>query len=69
MESYDITNENITDWAVNYASYDELKSVAKILYAFYKERQLTEEPEQYAKVEKYKIHKNKLKKAEKLSRV
>jgi len=69
MESYDITNENITDWAVNYASYDELKSVATILYALYKERQLIEEPKEYAKVELYKIRKNKLKKAEKLSRV
>lgn len=68
MESYEITKEKIMDWAVNYASYDEIEDLAKPLYAFYKERQLKLYPQQYAKTEIYKIHKNNLKKAQKSSR-
>lgn len=68
MDPYEITKEDVLDWAVNYASYDELENVAKPLYALYKEQQLKLDPKQYAKTEKFKIHKNKLRKAELASR-
>jgi signal recognition particle subunit SEC65 len=67
MEPYEIEKDAIIEWAVNYATYDELEDIAKPLYALYKERQLKLYPKQYAKTEKYKIHKNKLRKAERLS--
>lgn len=44
MDSYDITPEQVIDWAVNYAGYDDLETVAKAIYGHYVERRKRERP-------------------------
>ena len=38
MEAYELDKEKVVDWAINYASYDELESAAKAVYAVFGER-------------------------------
>lgn len=42
---YDLTEDQIIDWAINYAGFEELESVAKALYGIYAQRRKTEYPE------------------------
>ena len=37
METYELTPDRVVDWAMHYASYDELQLVAKTLYGLYVE--------------------------------
>ena len=52
MESYDLEPDKIINWAVEYASYDELESTAKAIYSLYITRRKTEKPDEQKKAKK-----------------
>lgn len=54
MEAYELTSEQITTWAIEYASYEELEQVAKGLYGVYVQRRKHEHPDQHRKAKAYK---------------
>lgn len=54
MEAYDLTKEKIVEWAIEYASYEELEEVAKALYSQHKQRQKAERPDEYINAKKIK---------------
>lgn len=60
MESYEIEPDNIINWAVEYASYEDLEAVAKSLYSIYIMRRKKENPpaQKAAKVMKKQFRKN-----------
>jgi hypothetical protein len=41
----DLTTDDIIDWLLNYASYEETEKVAKAIYSIYVQRRKTEYPE------------------------
>lgn len=45
MVTYDLTPDQIVDWAFNYASYEELELTAKTLYGLYVEERKRKYPE------------------------
>lgn len=49
----DIEQEQIVDWAINYASYEELEGAAKALYSLYVERRKKERPLKQSEAKKY----------------
>lgn len=49
METYEITEDQIIQWALDYAGYEELEKVAKGIYAIYVERRKKEYPENHKK--------------------
>lgn len=54
MEPYELTPEQITTWAVEYATYEDLEAAAKALYNVYGSRRKQEHPEQAKKAKQYK---------------
>jgi hypothetical protein len=49
MEEYELEPDKIINWAVNYASYEDLQTVAKAIYGVYNIRRKKENPaEHYA---------------------
>ena len=47
MSSYEITQEEIIDWASNYASEEELETTAKAIYSIYVQNRKANHPEQH----------------------
>lgn len=47
METYELEPDKIINWAIEYANYEDLESVAKGLYSIYKSRQKNERPAVY----------------------
>lgn len=45
MESYDLDETTIIDWAVNFATFEELERTAKALYGVYVETRKKTAPE------------------------
>lgn len=54
----ELSKEKILEWALDYASYEELEETAKALYAVYTSRRRTEKPELEAKAKQYKKEHN-----------
>lgn len=46
METYDVTSDQVIDWAIQHASYEELERTAKALYGLYVEERKRKYPEQ-----------------------
>lgn len=68
MESYELTKEQVIDWAINYASYEELEETAKAMYSHHKQRQKTERPYEYVNAKKIKNQIKKEKEKERKAR-
>lgn len=47
MQEYELEVENIIDWAINQANYEDLEKVAKALYAIYVMQRKREHPEDH----------------------
>jgi len=45
MDTYEITPEQITEWALQYASFEDLETAAKSLYAIYGQERKRDYPE------------------------
>ena len=45
MDTYEITPEQITEWALNYAGFEDLEKAAKSLYAIYSQERKLKYPE------------------------
>jgi hypothetical protein len=45
MESYELEPDKIINWAINYASYEELENTAKAVYSIYTMRRKKENPQ------------------------
>ena len=54
----ELSKEEILEWALDYASYEELEETAKALYAVYTSRRRVEKPELEAKAKQYKKEHN-----------
>lgn len=54
MEAYELDKKTIVEWAADYASYEELETVAKAVYNVFKARQHDEHPEHFRKAKAYK---------------
>lgn len=53
MQPYELTSEAIFSWASDYASYDELETVAKGVYGMYVQRRKNEQPKSHVKARRY----------------
>lgn len=53
----ELTKEEILEWALDYAGYEELEETAKALYTVYTSRRRTEHPEIEKKAKAYKKQK------------
>lgn len=53
MEAYDIDTELVIQWALNYADYQELETVAKTVYGIYIEQRKKLHPELQKKAKQY----------------
>lgn len=49
MEPYDLDENIIINWAVNYSSYQELEKVSKSLYGIYIKRRKVDYPKLHRK--------------------
>jgi hypothetical protein len=47
MSSYEITQDDIVDWANNYASLEELEATAKAVYSIYVQNRKATQPEKH----------------------
>ena len=54
MEPYELTKDQIINWAINYAGYEELEEVAKAVYSQHKQRQKAERPDEFQNAKKLK---------------
>ena len=54
MEDYELEPDKIINWAVEYASYEELQIVAKAVYGVYNLRRKRENPEEHLAAKKAK---------------
>lgn len=45
MESYELDQDKIITWGIQYASYEELERTAKALYGVYVDRRKKEQPD------------------------
>lgn len=45
MDTYDVTSDQVIDWAQHYASFDELELTVKALYALYVQERKRNYPE------------------------
>ena len=59
METYELEPDKIINWAIEYASYEDLEQTAKALYSLYKTRQKAEKPELYKDAKQYRKKYNK----------
>ena len=53
----DLDKEQIVDWAINYASYEDVESASKALYALYIQRRKQEKPQEQSNTKKRNPHK------------
>lgn len=64
METYELTPDQIIDWALEHASYEDLKLVAKTVYGVYADERKHKYPaEQKANKKAYMQRKRKAKRA------
>jgi len=54
MEDYELEPDKIINWAVEYASYEDLQTVAKAIYGIYSLRRKKEKPEEHFAAKKAK---------------
>jgi len=54
MEDYELDPDKIINWAVGYASYEDLQMVAKALYGMYVIQRKRDHPEEHTKAKKAK---------------
>ena len=59
METYELEPNKIINWAIEYASYEDLEQTAKSLYSLFKTRQKAEKPELYKEAKQYRKKYNK----------
>lgn len=59
METYELEPDKILNWAIDYASYEDLELTAKPLYSIYKARQKAEKPEKYKEAKQFRKQYNK----------
>lgn len=58
MESYELDPETILEWATEYATYEDLETVAKALYGVYAYTRKQLSPEDHARAKKIKKYIN-----------